>query len=421
MANWLTAVLVAALGVGGCSLLFEAGPKDSAIIDAGTGCTAPVDDPSFCETLALFHVLESPAGGAWAAADVFVHVTPAEGVTGFLECRSGKVDSESSLSEDFVQCGSNRFSPGLDPLLTGDGVYRTELRIAYPDGDYSEVLPLNYYLHQSLEGAAQCMPSASPEALFAKARERLPIKASDSGPVLTFSTTSEVTSPGFAQLANPFIRINFTPRASRALGFGDTSSSPNFGRSDGLLQPLSLRRSFQFNEDRSLVLITRRYAARRGFMPNVGCQAMEIQNSQAAGSKIKNSCSAVVLNREGAGVCLRVVGNNISFLFNPSPTFFSGLANTLLGETPLTDLVDNAMWRKIGRVHSPVPGTTAERASCLSSVCAKNGWSTRWGFANFSPKCYGDPTCTSELDALSLDNNKFRSIYLPDHELFRFE
>ncbi len=400
-------------------------PASPALEICGNGidedCNNLVDDPALCDAAALIDVIEDPSGAALSSSDVFLHAQRGAGVGGILECRSGKVASNGTLSTTFAPCGSNRFSPSLDPGATGDGLYRTEFRIAHTEGVNSDALALSYYLHQTLEGATKCEPTVTPEELFTKALERLPVKVSDTGPTLTFSTESAVTAEGFAQLANPFIRINFTPRTSQAFGFGTPPTSTMLGRSDGLLKPLSLRRQFLFNADRSLVLITRRYVSRRGLQ---NCTVMGISQNVGESSQLVDLCDALVLNREGAGVCLGVSGTAISFLFNPPADNFSMLANTLLGETPLTDLVDNALWRKIGRVYSPTPATMAQRAACSGagkSNCRDSGYSGRWGSRLFSPKCYGALSCTLALDAMTLVGNKFSSIYLPDDGLFRFE
>ncbi len=390
-------------------------------------CNGQTDEAVLCDGKALIEVLVDPSDEAWAPADVLVHAQPATGVIGTLECRSGKVSPEGELGTTFAACANSAFTPTLDPLTTGNGLYRTEVRLVHTTGVKSSPVQLPYYLHDSLIGAAPCSLSVSPEDLFAKAGERLTKSIELGDPALVFNPDATVNVAGFSQLANPFIRLNFTPRASIAFGFGAPPTS--LGRSDGLLKVLSLRRRFVFNEDKSFVLIDRRYASRRGTDYNVGCTVMHVRRNEGGGYReTSTACDALVLNREGSGVCLGVLGTTVSFAHTPTPgNAFSSLAKTLLGEIPLSDDVDNALWRKIGAVLSPHSSDLLER-DCSgggnADICAHSGFSGRWGSRNFSPKCYGSPTCTAEFDGLTVPNinvGKFDALFLPDDQHFRFE
>lgn len=404
-------------------------PADPAIETCGNGvdedCNGEIDDPALCDGAALLEIVQNPSGGAWATADVKIEARPVSGATGSLECRSGKVATDNTLTTAFAPCDGTEFTPVVDLSSTGSGLYRTEIRFVHADGTESEAVPLTYYLHEGLQGALACSLAATPEAIFTKALERLPQTLPGSSTTLLFDDSAEAGDDGFGQLANPFIRLNFTPRHSAAFGFGEPPDKANWGPGDGLLRVLSLRRHFQFNADKSLVLMTRRYAARRGLVVNTSCVVLKVGRNLGGGyRKGRDDCDAIVMNREGAGVCMGVSESGvITFAFTPDSDIFSSLAGSTL-DIPLTDGVDNAMWRKIGAIYSPTLATTAERASCgvNRDTCAGAGYGGRWGYRNFSPKCYGNPSCTAEFDALPVDSGlTWDALFLPDDGLFRFE
>lgn len=393
-------------------------------------CDGIIDEPSECDPDGLIDVRMDPSGFAWDPADVQVEVRTMAGAAGALECRSGKVQPTGTLIGDFDGCPPGVFSPALDVASFGDGAYRTQVRLRGASGVVSRALDLDYYLHGSLVGATDCsiLDNIPADRFFRKAAERLPTTGSG-GADLRFSTTADPSAPGFAALANPFIRINFTPRLNRSFGFQLRGSTASWVQTDGELNVLSLRRHFVMNEDESMVLMGRRYSSRRNIDSNATsrCGAVSIKTHVGGSPDNPVRCDAVVLNREGAGVCLVVAaGGSVEFGRRPSPTLFGMLASSLVPpDEALTNGVDNALWRKLARRYSPNTTSSSSRATCASvgTRCAEQGISPRWGWRQFSAKCFGDPNCVDTLRALYLvgDNTEgYAPLYLPDDELYRF-
>ena len=392
-------------------------------------CDGVVDEPLECDPAGLIEVQTDPSGFAWDPSDVRVAVRT-RGGAGVLECRSGKVQRTGTLIGEFVACPAGAFTPESDLAAFGDGAYRTQVRFRADSGVVSRPLDLDYYLHGSLAGATDCavLDNIPADRFFSRAADRLTTTDPD-GTVLRFSTTAEPTAPGFAALANPFIHINFTPRLNRSFGFRVQGDNPAWVATDGELNVLSLRRRFVMNEDETMILIGRRYISRRNVDNNAisRCGAMRVKIDLGGSPGTNYRCDAVVLNREGAGVCLVVgAGGSIQFARRPSPTVFGSLASALVpADEALTNGVDNALWRKLAARYSPNTTAASQRASCsrFSGSCASNAISPRWGWRQFSAKCYGAANCTDTLRALySVGDNTggYTPLYLPDDELYRF-
>lgn len=395
-------------------------------------CDGVIDEPAECDPAGLIDVETDPSGYAWDAADVRVEVSSRGGAAGVLECRSGKVQSTGSLIGDFEACPAGAFTPASDLASFGDGAYRTQVRWRADSGVVSRPLDLDYYVHGSLSGATDCavLDNIPADRFFARASERLTTTDPDgAGAELRFSTTAAPSEPGFAALANPFIHINFTPRLNRSFGFQLQGNSRSWTATDGVLNVLSLRRRFVMNEDETMILIGRRYISRRNIDNNAvsRCGAMRVKIDLGGSPGTNFRCDAVVLNREGAGVCLVVgAGGAIEFARRPSPTLFSSLASSLVpADEALTNGVDNALWRKLAARYSPNTAAASQRANCarFSGRCTDNGITPRWGWRQFSAKCYGAPNCTDTLRALYLvgeNEEGYTPLYLPDDELYRF-
>lgn len=392
-------------------------------------CDGIVDEPAECDPDGLIEVETDPSGFAWDAADVRVEVR-SRGGAGVLECRSGKVQATGSLVGEFVECPASAFTPESDLASFGDGAYRTQVRWRADSGVVSRPLDLDYYVHSSLTGAQDCavLDNIPADRFFSRAAERLPTTDSD-GATLRFSTSAAPDAPGFAALANPFVHINFTPRLNRSFGFQIRGPSSSWAATDGVLNVLSLRRRFVMNEDETMILMGRRYISRRNIDNNAisRCGAMRVKIDLAGSPGTNFRCDAVVLNREGAGVCLVVgAGGSIEFARRPSPTLFGSLASSFMPpDEALTNGVDNALWRKLAARYSPNAAMSSQRANCarFSGRCTENGITPRWGWRQFSAKCYGEPSCTDTLRALYLvgeNEEGYTPLYLPDDELFRF-
>lgn len=390
---------------------------------------ATLDDSTLCDPSTLIEVLIDPSGVAWDQSDVQVHVANRADASGTLECRSGKVQLDGTMAGEFVACPETAFTPALDVASTGDGVYRTQVRLRLDSGGVTSPLDLDYYLHASLVGAPDCSEVDDIPAIqfFERASERLQTVDGD-GNELRFSTTGDPSNPGFAAIGSPFIHVNFTPRLNRHFSF--QVPGPGAGSwvaTEGELNVLSLRRRFVMNEDQSMILISRRYGSRRGSPGGCVTLRVNIRRGSEDRSGITYQCDALVLNREGAGVCLRVeAGGVIEFARNPAPTVFNILMSALMPpDEALTDGVDNSLWRKLGARHSPNTESPVDRATCTfrAGGCSELGISGKWGWRQFSPKCFGEPNCVDTLRALQLHGSSMGGaapLYLPDDELFRF-
>lgn len=407
-------------------------PRDCSTERCGNGadddCDGVIDEPAECDPDGLIEVESDPSGYSWDPADVRVEVE-ARGGGGVLECRSGKVQVGGTIVGEFSACPAGAFTPESDLASFGDGAYRTQVRWRADSGVVSRPLDLDYYVHGSLAGATDCavLDNIPADRFFSRAAERLPT-ADPGGTTLRFSTTAAPNEPGFAALENPFIHVNFTPRLNRSFGFQLRGPAPPWTATDGEMNVLSLRRRFVMNEDQTMILMGRRYISRRNIDSNVvsRCGAMRISIGSQGGPRSNFRCDAVVLNREGAGVCLVVgAGGSIEFARRPNATLFGSLVSSLVpADEALTNGVDNALWRKLAARYSPNTAQSARRATCANNrSCGDNGVSPRWGWRQFSAKCFGEPSCTDTLRALYLvgeNEEGYTPLYLPDDELYRF-
>jgi hypothetical protein len=302
-----------------------------------------------------------------------------------LQCRTGRAGNTDLLA--FAPCDgglgaslvAKPFTEAQSKDPANNGAWVTEARFVFSGGAASEVFRWSYYIHESMHGAVKCTVLATDDAYFTKATERL--ATPDAG---TFE-------PGVtARLRNPFIQVEYDPPLSGAFYLsGDPVK----------VEMLSLRRRFVLSADRKYLLITRVYESRRirssGNFSSCFAATLDKHNQKgnglgSGGVPLPNegryhhySCSAVVLNRAGAGVCLSATTTGVvSF----ASDFHNKLAN-LLG----WNLANKFMWRQL-----------------LEFVAAKSHRTQRI----FSPKCYSSTACPrSGLKPTP-------ELYLPDRELF---
>ncbi len=309
--------------------------------------------------------------------------------------------------------------------------------MVYPGGLASYTAPIDYYVHASLDGAETCDYGVTDAAVFAKASERLPGEVR--GRRATFDTTAALTVEGAARISTPFVHVNFTPRDNYRFAFGShlgIGGGP-WVQTDGDLEVMSLRKQFVLSEDGTLLLIKRRYGSRGrtessfendGTDPARVCSAFTLRYGRRGQDEI---CDYVVLNREGAGVCLQVNGGTIDFVRAP----FDG-DDAWIQRMGLQRDVDNAMWRKLGARYSPGLGVTVSesvRESLVNEMIVSFQWnfgnffrgpregvSRRVGLRHFSPKCNEGPECAEELDARILyrPDSRAPAQYLPDFVYF---
>ncbi|TVQ87241.1 MAG: hypothetical protein EA397_18150 [Deltaproteobacteria bacterium] len=353
-------------------------------------------------------IREQPVGAsrgyAWDPADVSIETVllapDLADVDPHLQCRWGKVDEEGRLADDLAwfPCPESPFTPEHDLTVTGDGAYQTQVRVAAGGSVSPEPIAYPYYLHQSLSGAQDCTLRAEPEAYFDRARILLGTSVTGA-----FVTDGEAEDPGYVQLSNPFVRVNFSLPVRRSLGFridGGTFAPSRPDMISGEVEVLSLRRRFLLSEDGRHLLIYRRYASRRA---NGDCTGMSVARRMGTRS-IMRACEAVVIDRDGVGVCLTTddVGDVRAVAgWQPGDwtvgAWFHGFSTAALPpDEPLRVNRDNAMWRDLLSRH----GTTQ-------------------GGRNFSPKCYQSDTCADGRVAHGA-TGPIPWLYLPDADLYRF-
>lgn len=399
-------------------------------------CDGEVDEESFCDVAAVINVQGPPTTGlngfAWDPSDVTMQVSLQSGATGTLECRTGRVQADGNVGGDFGPCPVGEFTPSTDILTTGDGLYKTQVRLRRSEDDVTDTISLPYYLHASLIDAPDCELGASEADIFAKAAERLPMDGA-------FSATAATDADGYVQLSNPFIRMNFDLPFNRFFDFGERypGSAADWALKDGHEQVLSLRRRFVVDSSSGYVLAYRRYASRRRTASTGGgadastCQvAMVNVHSVFQTNDHRDYCDAVVLNARGAGVCLHISGGTVDFVRTPVNSFSVLVSSMLPADEALVDNVDNALWRKLTFEFSQneefVDGSI-NRRMCLRThdayYCGVHGYGQRNGWSLFSPKCYGAPTCVGALisaEMRSYAGAGFYPLFLTDETHYRF-
>ena len=384
-------------------------------------------------------------GFAWDPGDVVIdNISLAAGVQGTLQCRTGKVAPDGTLSGDFIACPAMPFTPAIDLAATGDGLYATEVRVQFEGGattTNSYVVP--YYLHSSLVGAPDCAdlgaPASADAAFAAAAAQHLQSRGA-------FDPSLTPADQGFVQLSNPFIRVNVAPPHNAFFQFGARMPHDSFlfPLRDGHMELLSLRHRFVLNADASMLMIYRRYASQRELasLSREVCSAAHFY-PRHNGAHSTPACDAIVLNRDGAGVCL-VAQSDGSFVASRGPGrpfehLLAYLSMHIGGpDLMLEDGVDNAMWRQLSSQYSEgvqslaadTRGTCALHCGAMGpgtgncqGLCTQLGYSQKWGPKRFSSKCYGDPNCVEAMiaaDHVRFPGPGFAPLYLPDAAFYRF-
>lgn len=354
-------LLVLGLGSTGCNLIsgindFKFSDSDSAT-NKETTETGSEDTETNSETTTDTGYDELPIivgsfpepGKAAAGNDVEISFAKPQSSGARFQCLTTRVAAPSG---QWKLCdGATGTSLIARPSPVSDGLTRTEVRLLFADDTPGNSIFFEYYVHNSLANAFRC-PNKVPDSLYFKAAaEKLP--HGNPFPVQT-------------KLRNPFISILFDPPVSATYGIKET---------DGLAEPLSLRRRFVLNQERTMLLLTRTYASRR-LGDNDHCEVGSVQTHNpmtTAPERFRNRCDAVVFNARGAAACLYVDGN--------STVQFRG--NGAGFDVPPFDAagVDHFLWRKM--------------------LAKRHDW--------FSAKCFSSPTCNSGNPDI---------LYLPDHALF---
>jgi hypothetical protein len=326
-------------------------------------CSDGVDNDCDGETDCLVLRSEYPdERGAASGADVrYTFTRPHASAT--FQCRTAH-GGTLPASAAWGDCGA--VSAGAVQVFTDtvsrdpkqDGLWTTDVRLSFPDGTASARYRRQVYIHSSLHGVAKCDLGVTDAALFAAAAPKL----NDEG---AFDVTT---------IRSPFISIDFDPPVDAKYRYDVTAK-------DGTINLKSLRRHFSFNADNHYMLVTRSYTSR---LSDMACNAIEKRVHMSAGSwafghMSYQRCSALVMNKKGAGYCLSVEGGKIT------PAEYVRVdGGALVPNPPYSPEADNFAWRKLSANKSP--GI----------------------IANFSPKC-DDVGCGDKTN-----------LFLPDAELFRY-
>ncbi|MCK9523357.1 MAG: hypothetical protein M0R76_10000 [Proteobacteria bacterium] len=334
-----------------------------------------------CPTIGL----DKPAVGmavAGNAVQVAVQTAPNPSKTTF-QCRVAHVLAIGDA--EWQECGNATgtafvYTPSA---IANDGLTQVEVRYVV-DGQPSESTATpTFYVHNSLNGAVECPQRATDQAYF-DAAESIGLPAT--GPF-----------PETLATANPFIQLPFSPIKSGQF---------QIHKSPVAFEVLSLRKRFHLSDDGQFLLVTRTHKGRR----TNGCfviQNHKVNVTHAAGESgyVRNrykltACEAVVLNSQGAAVCLVVDSQGIPQLSqsrgrSPSNPFPFGVSE-YLGAKPD---IDYFMWRRL------------MRAPYASSPCYSDEYSL------FSRKCW-DPDISCAEACAGGGSNLHPMLYLPDHQLF---
>jgi hypothetical protein len=227
-------------------------------------------------------------------------------------------------------------SDAVAQLAASNGVAQFDFRFVYTNGRTSDPSTMTFYSHNSLYDGSpgtpklRCEPLATDEAYFSAARTYLVTGTAQA----TFAATD-------VQLKNPFIYAKFTPSY---IGAFTATTAPQE------VKILSLRHRFALDANRQLLLVARQYSSTRG---PARCSAAPIEvhdtylggitaNRQRA-RKYRNVCDAIVLNKAGSGVCLKVVSGIPVLADNNSSPMITAL--TKLGIAwPKSDPM---LWQKL--------------------------------------------------------------------------
>lgn len=290
-----------------------------------------------------------------------------------VQCRSGKPADVNT--KQFIVCNpldpsSTEVVPFRDVDATNsayNGLVTTQVRFAYPNGQASQPVSYTYYVHNSLAGAQPCEDRVEDQAYFDFAAP--------------YIGTGSLFDHSNARLAAPFVNIAFTPLESTKF---------EVSASEGSVEYLSLRRRFALSSDKRLILMKRVYGSRRSstsdcFAATFRTHVNDYDNDYDNNRYFRNSCHAVVMNKDGAGVCLRVDVVESSPVVSLVTTNSTPWQYWSVGDVNWPE-ADNFIWRKLLRGQSDNT------------------------FENFSPKCYaGGSSCPGG------DPNV---LFLPDRNLF---
>lgn len=258
-----------------------------------------------------------------------------------------------------------------------DGAWATDVRWRFPNGSRSQIFSFKYYIHHTLHKAKRCMTSISDAQWFGKAKERL---LNPKAPVF------RPEDPRDTFLINPFVRVTYEPPNANNIFYAfEQDGSPH------TVDMWSLRRRFALSADSRMLLIVRNYAANRSGQCFAAHFRVHLAHRTYNNNVVGHSCEAIVLNRAGAGVCLRRNGSTGL----PDFADFANDSNDDYADRLGWVHANKFMWRQLLDSHGSGGGDVHGDA-----------FEPGRNYRNFTPKCIAQP-CPHPQD-----------IFLPDRSLF---
>jgi hypothetical protein len=336
------------IGAGGMGEDPELPPVDPTCMPTGAeDCFDGVDND--CDGATDCLVLLSqfpPVNGAAAGQHVEYNFRPPRVPGVEFECRALKGVSIPA-GTPWEPCASVEdgtvlpISTAISQAEGNDGLWTTNVRLAFAGGGRSVSYRRQVYIHSSLHGETRCPDTAPAPAYFTLAAPNL--------------QSAGKFEP--ATIRNPFVRLTFTPPVDATWSVG-----PN----DGTINLMSLRRRFELSEDGEFLLVTRNYPSRLG---RTGCLAFEKRvhlRGSGSGSFRYQKCQGLVFNLKGAAICVGFDGARVVLAEHvradggaqvPAPAY--------------SPLADNFAWRKL-RARSWTGFSAHFSAKCDDDACGSD-------------------------------------------------
>jgi len=284
----------------------------------------------------------APGDDVWASLNAPLTVTNLK--VQRVDCRSAKPSAIASVA--WAPCILDASNPlkvysrsaAEAQLASNNGVTQFDFRFLYTNGAFSEVSSIAYYAHNSLwDGAATvakqaCPPLVSDDTYFNVARQYLVSSTAQAG----FAATD-------VQLKNPFVMVQLTP----TLIFNDYLYGHIPATAPQKISVLSLRHRFALDSARQLLLVTRTYQSARH---SPSCRAATLGTRlyskglvRVHPESVHNPCDAIVINKNGSGVCLQVQGA-VPVILDLHSSYISALLTTFGIAWPKAEAT---MWQKL--------------------------------------------------------------------------
>jgi hypothetical protein len=360
---------------------------DSDCLGIGASCCVPTGSESSqpndgkdndCDGLVDIPILNAayPTQGLPSSGrEVALTFAPSIVAGAMLECSTRRATPMSPPRFDPCPGTGSTVNPHSDAAsadAANDGVWLTDVRWRFPDGAHSQGFQFKYYIHHTLHKAKRCTTPISDAQWFAKAQERLA------------NPKSGIFRPGEPSdtfLTNPFVRVTYSPPNANDIFYAfQQDGSPH------TIEMWSLRRKFALSADNRFLLIVRNYTANRSSQCFAAHFRVHNAHRKYNNNVVGFSCEAVVLNRSGAGVCLKNV--------NGVPDFARDWNDDYAGKLGWP-AANKFMWRQL-----------VEQRGRDGGDLHRDAYEDGRRYVNFTPKCAAQPCANPN------------GIYLPDRALF---